>query len=95
MASFHDNRLVSLPYLPDEVLIEIFSRLPRDGRLISTTLACRRFQILTQEFLYHTIDMKIGCTNDEIEALDLSRWPHDLKRVSGLVDHFAANPELG
>lgn len=96
MASSSKPRAIALSYLPDEVLVEIFSYLPRDSRLTSFNLVSRRFKNLIEEFLYHTLDVYIRCSREESEAFASDPHPpYDLVRVSKLIDLLSKDYELG
>ncbi|KAL6720173.1 hypothetical protein ACLMJK_002094 [Lecanora helva] len=80
-----------LPHVPDEILTTIFFHLPRNTELVSFTLASRRFRCLIEEFLYHTLEVRITARR---ERFDENEWSK-LEYVYKLIDHLSRNRKFG
>jgi len=96
MDSKHANGLVALPYFPDEIIVDIFSHLPRDGRLASIALVSRRFRNLVEEFLYHTVNLNLPCSDEERTPFSRGEPPpYHSQRLYKFMESLSANSELG
>ena len=88
------NESLTLLDLPDEILREILSHLPRDGRLRHVSLTSWRCKRIAEEFLYNTVKAYPDRAREYYSERSGGKCDSHTA-ICNLVYHFTANPDYG